>query len=527
MKESGYLNRQSLIITLVVSLILLVFYGSFLTHKINLVTADLGRHLKNGELFFQTWRPIATNFYSSTEPDFPTLNHHWGGGALFYLIWKASGFTGVQLSVVALNLAAFLIAFLIARKKAGLAIATFIAIIIIPLLAERTEIRPESFSYLLSMLFFWILLRNSESSAIDSRILFFLPFLELIWVNTHIYFFLGPLIILAFFIETFFVSELRVAQKKLFLALILVVGAACINPFGLRGVIAPFTIFRNYGYRLVENQTVWFIEKLIPSPNYVIFKFVFLLLAASFVCVLIFRRKVLRVFFKEESLIPFLLLAGGVSLMAWLQIRNFALFGFFALPILSANIRGILRVQLQKYEQRESLAALLVSFLVFLITISSSLQSIFPRWHGFGLGVEDRNSASVDFFRNEHIKGPLLNNYDIGGYLIYYLFPDTRVFVDNRPEAYSVDFFQKIYIPLQESETIWREKLASYGFNAIIFSYHDATPWGQNFLVARVKDPEWVPVFVDQQVIIFVRNREQNEDIIRRYAIPREHIGIK
>lgn len=527
MKEFAYFNRKSFIITIVVSLVLLIFYGSFLTHKINLVTADLGRHLKNGELFFQTWHPIATNFYSYTESDFPTLNHHWGAGALFYLIWKASGFTGVQLFVIGLNLAAFLIAFIMARKKAGLAVATFIALPIIPLLAERTEIRPESFSYLLSMLFFWVLLRNRESNSVSLRILFLLPLLELVWVNTHIYFFLGPLIIGAFLVEAFFVSELRAVRKKLSLALILVIGAACINPFGLRGVIAPFTIFRNYGYRLVENQTVWFIEKLIPSPNYVIFKFVFLLLAASFVCVLIFRRKAWRANLRQEALVPFLLLAGGVSLMAWLQIRNFALFGFFTLPILAANSGSILRAQLEKYERRLSIAALLMVLIVLLMTLSGGLQSLFPRWQGFGLGVEKRNSASIDFFRNEHIKGPLLNNYDIGGYLIYYLFPDTRVFVDNRPEAYSLDFFRKTYIPLQESEAIWQENLKRYGFNAIIFSYHDATPWGQNFLVARVKDPEWVPVFVDQQVIIFVRNGEQNKGVIERYAIPRERFGTK
>lgn len=99
------------------------------------------------------------------------------------------------------------------------------------------------------------------------------------------------------------------------------------------------------------------------------------------------------------------------------------------------------------------------------------------------------NNASAEFFKKENVQGPVFNNYDIGSYLIYYLFPQERVFVDNRPESYPASFFKEIYIPMQEKE---------YNFNAIFFSHCDYTPWGQKFLINRLNDKDWVPVFADQ-----------------------------
>ena len=109
----------------------------------------------------------------------------------------------------------------------------------------------------------------------------------------------------------------------------------------------------------------------------------------------------------------------------------------------------------------------------------------------------------MEFFKSQNLKGPIFNNYDIGGYLIFHLFPQEKVFVDNRPEAYSVDFFKKIYIPAQESDEKWRELDTKYKFNSIIFSHRDITPWGQKFLASRLADKSWENVFTDERVIIF------------------------
>src|SRR5262250_2834775 len=79
------------------SSLLLALYALCLAHKIELVPADVGRHIKNGEEFFRTLTVVSTNYYSYTYPDFPVVNHHWAAGAVFYVLWRVAGFEGVQL----------------------------------------------------------------------------------------------------------------------------------------------------------------------------------------------------------------------------------------------------------------------------------------------------------------------------------------------------------------------------------------------------------------------------------------------
>jgi hypothetical protein len=68
-----------------------------LAGRINLATADLGRHIRNGEMTVLQHRIINTNYYAYTYPDFRTDCHHWGIGVVFYLIWRAAGFFGLSL----------------------------------------------------------------------------------------------------------------------------------------------------------------------------------------------------------------------------------------------------------------------------------------------------------------------------------------------------------------------------------------------------------------------------------------------
>jgi len=96
--------------------------------------------------------------------------------------------------------------------------------------------------------------------------------------------------------------------------------------------------------------------------------------------------------------------------------------------------------------------------------------------NNFGFGLKKDVNLSAEFFKKEKIQAPIFNNYDIGGYLIYHLFPEEKVFVDNRPEAYPASFFEKIYVSMQNDEKIWRKKDEIYNFNVIFFFYRDYTP---------------------------------------------------
>ncbi|MEK7174859.1 MAG: hypothetical protein AAB722_00780 [Patescibacteria group bacterium] len=489
-------------------LLILAVYGLFLARPLNLVTADLGRHIKNGELILSGhYEVLKTNYYSYTQSDFPVLNHHWLSGVIFYAVWKISGFVGLHLFFIFLSLAAFLIFFDIARKKTGVGLAAVMAIFIIPLLLERDEIRPEIFSYLFSGIFLWLMLKHREG-RVQWQTLLILPIIEILWVNLHIYFFLGPVIMGVFMLEELIFKNSR-AFKDLGILLPTVVLSTLINPHGFKGMLAPFSIFKNFGYRLAENQSVWFIEKILPNPNYLIFKIIFLILALSFVFVFLRNRRELN--------ISYLLLAAGFSAAGWLAIRNFAIFGFFALPIAAGNWAAIFKLK-PKTECWLNRTAITTLILAVFIMLSGELQTIYPKSSKPHLGLEKGNDNALEFFKTNKLAGPIFNNYDIGGYLIYGLYPQEKIFVDNRPEAYPADFFTEIYIPMQESKKIWDEQNNFYKLNAIIFSYRDYTPWGQTFFTRILTDPEWTAVFADKRVIILLKNNDANKDIIAKYG---------
>ncbi|MBU4350772.1 hypothetical protein L6250_02110 [Candidatus Parcubacteria bacterium] len=522
-------KQKNLIFGLIILGFVLIWYCFFLFHKIDLTTADLGRHLKNGELILKDFsfdsEILKTNFYSYTESEYSTLNHHWLSGVIFFIVFKAFGFNGLHLFFIALSLFTFWLFFKIAEDEIGVEIASVLSLFIIPLIAERVEVRPEIFSYLFSGLFL-ISLLAWRKDKLKFRFLLFLPLLQLFWVNLHILSILGPILIGTFLTESLILTSKRKDFSKLAIIFVLVILASLINPFGLKGSLAIFEVLREYGYRLVENQSVWFLEKLgfVINPNFLLFKMVFLALVTSIVVAI-------KVSKKDFPLVN-LFLAAGFSLAGFLALRNFTIFGLFSLPLIAGSIKII--TDKKPLPEQISFDFFSFPFKVLLVIIGF----VFLTWglitHSqeislskMGMGLLDNNTQAIGFFKQNQLSGPIFNNYDVGGYLIFYLFPQERVFVDNRPEAYSVDFFQKEYIPLQEQADKWQTGEEQYGFKTIFFSHRDATPWGQSFLIDRVKDSEWAPVYFDDFIVIFLKRTSENLEVIEKYEIPLNYFNIQ
>lgn len=497
----------------------LVLYGLLVTQKINLATADLGRHIKNGEMVLQKEtreKVLTTNLYSYTFLGFPFLNHHWGSGVIFYLVHQAFGFNGISVLFLIVSLTTFGLFFDIAGKKSNFETAFLVSILLLPLMVDRTEIRPEAFSYLLMGVFLWVLSRKEKTK----KLLLVLPLLQLLWVNLHVYFFFGLFLIGVFLMEAIIKRNLKETKElgKIFLLSTL---ASCFNPAGLKGVLYPFLIFGNYGYRVLENQSVWFLDKIIKYPASLYFKISFALLPLSWIFVFLKRKKV--------SLFN-LILTFFISYLGWTAVRNFTLFGFFALPIISSNLSG-LNFKKKRSENGQSndvvrffltsSLAIMIIFVLFLVNV--------PYWRtksSFGFGLEGGIEKAAEFFKKENLKGPIFNNYDNGGYLIYYLYPKEKVFVDNRPEAYPKEFFDQVYIPMQDNNDRWKEMERKYNFNTVFFYRHDLTPWAQTFLVSRITDSSWVPIYVDDFSIIFVKRNEVNKKLIERFELPKEMFSV-
>lgn len=508
-------DKKALLSIFLIALILL-FYALFLSHRIDLTVADIGRHLRNGEFLLKDAAVRTTNFYSYTVPDYPVPNHHWLSGLFFFGVWRLGGFPLLHLIFIGLALTTLFIFLRLAWREAGSGPAALLGFLTLPLLAERTEIRPEIFSYFFSAIFFWLLLRYKDRG--NRLSLLALPILELVWVNSHIYFFLGLFLIVLFLIGA---AVARPFDRKKVLPLVWILLATAVatllNPSFLRGAVAPFTIFQNYGYRLAENQPVWFLEKLLINPNFAIFKILFGLLAASFLARLILDRRILA---NIRSLAINIGLGTLVSVMGWLAARNFALFGFFFIPLAAGNLAACCRPWLAAHSRLLAAGAAGIISILIIPAFFGHWQRYFPYWREGGIGLESDNGRSAEFFREQGLRGPIFNNYDIGGYLIWHLFPQEQVFVDNRPEAYPAEFFTETYVPMQEKEEAWQNADDQWGFNAIFFSHRDMTPWGQQFLIARLNDPQWAPVFADRYAIIFLKRNEENRPVIERFEIP-------
>ncbi len=294
--------------------------------------------------------------------------------------------------------------------------------------------------------------------------------------------------------------------------------ATWINPAGISGALYPLNILQEYEFSLIENKSVWSVYNdgidFLPA---IYFKVAFGMLFMSWLYLAIKKRS-------NFSLANFLL-ALVFSAMAWLAIRNFAIFGYFALPLAAVNFRGltIIGENVNSIKSNLIVSAVLILVSVILILISpvyflSSDRG--PR----GIGLEKGTGAAAAFFLGENLHGPIFNNYDVGSYLIYYLYPRHRVFVDNRPEAYPASFVRDIYIPIQVDEYKWENIRNAYDFNVVFFNHHDLSVWGQEFIIRRVLDPMWAPVYFDKDVLILLNRYGPNQSTIRKYELPKERV---
>lgn len=511
------------VFNIVLFLSLVVWCGFFNAAKIDLVTADLGRHLMNGMIFLsgnpsQIYSLLHTNLYSYTNPNFPFINHHWLTGVVFYLVYLIGGFNLLSIFYIVLTALAFAVFLDVAQKRSNLFIAILPAVLLMPIMAARKEVRPEVFTYLFCGIFYWILWHYLHKK-ISKIWLYFLPVIMLFWVNLHIGFIVGIGVIGVFWVDEGWYFFRKQANDFKFLTIILLITAAAtlLNPSFIRGALYPLFIFRNYGYLIVENQSIVFLSRLgrVAGMYFGLYETMIVVTFLSFVAVVIRDR--------TKFYLPDFLLFATFAIMGADAIRDFPFFGFFAVPILSANL-GIFITDLPKGIFRKCAAAL--SLLVAVAIGFSATQTSLAQGEMFGIGLMPQVLDSANFFKANNISGPIFNNYDDGGYLIFNLFPQEKVFVDNRPEAYPVPFFQNVYIPAQEDNAKWQALDAQYNFNAIFFFYNDATPWGQQFLVNRIQDPNWAPVYVDSYNIIFLKRNAQNAALIKEYEIPKDRFAI-
>lgn len=483
----------------IVTFLLLFFSFSFLFVTDNSFDQDLGRHLKLGEIIVNTGQIPKTNLFSYTNPDFPFINTHWLFEVLVYLGSTGIGLQAILvLKIVIILLSVWLTLKTIPQEKQLLLLP--LAYVFLHVLRERVELRPEILSFLFTALSLYILEKFKES--LRARTIFFLPLIQLIWVNTHIYFFVGLLL------QVIFLSHLTLQHlrghlesrklKLLIIVFIISVLASLINPAGLDGFLYPLVVNQNYGYSIVENQNLFFLEGLnFRNPN-----FIFAKIAGGIVIFSLFISALKR----QINIKNWLLALTGLGL-ALLHVRSLPYLVFLSLPATLENFGKFKVLNWQKIMLL--IFSILILFESFLYLSGEYYQIIGSNKKPI-LKFEEHGKNALDFALVENLPQPIFNNFDIGSYIIYRGYPKFRVFVDGRPEAYPANFFQGIYIPSQADYQNFKIVDQQINFQTVIFSHTDQTPWAKNFLQSIVKDPTWKVVFLDDFMVIFTKSANMN-----------------
>lgn len=463
------------------------------------LTQDLGRHIKLGEIILECQCVPKTNLFSYTEPQQPFVNHHWGSEVIFYLLYAQGGMNLILFAKIIILTVSFGIVYAVSLKRAGVLWSTLFSIPLITIFSERFDARPEIFSFLFVSIFLLLIYRY-KNKGFDTW-LFLLPVLEIIWVNMHIYFIVGVALVAILLTDEIVNKKSRFDRRIAFVA-VLTILATFINPNFITGALFPLTVFKEYGYSIVENQSPLFLIQVLPTIRIVLFEFLTVLVLA----LLFFARRQIGIF----SILSVLF----VLVLSFKQIRSFPLFVLVSFPVLSY---GAFLVE-KKLLVDKSLRIVIRGFVIIFIGILGVTQVLsVVRSPFFGMKAMDTGEKGVTFMQKEGVKGPLFNNFNIGSYLIFRLYPKEKVFVDGRPEAYSVEFF-KDYIRMQEDPVFFQEQVEKYNINTVLFSHGDITPWAQTFLLSIIQNDEWKTVYLDEYSIILVRNNPENQAIIKRFG---------
>ena len=322
--------------------------------------------------------------------------------------------------------------------------------------------------------------------------------MQLFWVNLHNYFVFSFLIAGAFAVEAYLNKDKETA-KKLLLLIGILFAISFINPNGYKTLVVPLNVVRErYAIKPDENNPL----RLNSFENCLLFGF-FVSGVLSFFLKFFSKNK-----FKDISY-QFLLII--FSLFSLVMSRMIPLFGI----ILYFNVvlyMGALPKKLGEYVKNTAPFLLVLSLLVML-----------PLKKDFGIGLMPNVEDAGHFYVDNNIQGPLFNDYNVGSYLIYYISDFQKVYTDNRPEAYSLEFYRDNYLPLIDGNTAnWNALDAKFKFNVIVINADTSM---KKFVLTRLLDTNWTLVFADNYAYIFLKNNDQNRALIEKYRQPADKIA--
>ena len=468
------------------ALLILMAIGLFGLFSPEITDTDFWWHLRTGQYVVQQRSLPVPDPFAWTTANAPlaypaeasirqfNLRHEWLAQTIYFLTWNIAGFAGIVASrVFSMMLVCGLTGLMVWRRTSGSFYAAVAATLACAsVLAGFALDRPFQFTFLF--------LAATLAVMEFRRWLWILPVIFVIWANCHGGFFLGYLVLGAYGAELLWRRKRDVTFWGVVLAC---VAAGLLNPNGL----TIFRALRDYRSSYMTSRLLEWAPPLWWPPS------AFSVLLVSAAGLMLWKARQVRV-------ADWLLLAAFGTAAATAQ-RNTGFVGIVA-PILIAGY----------WPSRWRIPA--VGRILAPAVLAAGILILAIGGHAFRLRAAEWRfpSGAADFLSAHSITQPMFNTWEHGGYLIWRLWPQERVFIDGRAlsERLFLDYARILYNhDNDDGQPSGEELLDRYGIQAIVMNTFEPATGNIYVLAPALADPAqktWKLVYQDAAALVFLRN---------------------
>jgi hypothetical protein len=464
----------------------LLVAGVFAGTRLNLWDPDTWWHIRVGQKILAEWKWPTTDPFSFTVSGNDWMAYEWLGEVLMGFSTRWGWLVGPTIMLIVLSASFMLLLNYYAYLRSGNVKAAFVAsALVLPMAQAFFALRPQLIGYNF-LLITLICLEHYRRGR--RKILWALPLLFLVWVNTHGTFIFGLLVLGLFWVSGWveFRKGALVAERwtpsqrrQLATVMLLCLLVLPLTPYGTRLAAYPLVL------SLSQPVNVANIQEWQPiSFNLLMGKYLLTLLLAFFLAQVI---SPLKYRLDEAALLVFAAYAGCVHL------RFICLFLLVFTPLLAAFLaRWVPPYQVAKDQ--------FVLNAVLLGMVAVGLVVFFPSDRKLERLAEERYPLkAVAYLRSHPVRGPMLNEYGWGGYMIWALTPKHKVFIDGRADIYEYAGVLTDYLSIVRLEPRTLALLRTYGIESCLI------PRKASLATLLAVLPDWEQVYADDVSVLFVR----------------------
>ena len=456
-----------------------VFSVAYVVSFVPIPAMDFFWQVATGRYVLRHGVPHADPF-SHTMFGKPWTAHEWLSCVLFALCFDKLG-PDATLKVKALICAlSMLTVYLACRARGASQWASLLSSLLCTLvLRPFFDLRPQVLTYLMLAILL-LLAAKALREGRPWRVFLFLP-LQALWANLHGAFVLGPVFLALLALGLLPSGRRREAAAFGSLALACVV-LSLANPYGPRLLLYPLGYV---GARTVHARAI--VEWQSPdfhSPHFWPFE---ALLLALFALGPVAARRGKVELAEILVLLPFLH-------FALLMRRHIPIFALLSAPVLARWLAGVVGWRLHPSGKHAAPAVYVLASLVLLAPLPflPLKRGAFERY----AVLSNFPVKAANWLKGRGLPERLFNPYDWGGYLIFKLWPEYRVFVDGRADLYG-EFVVRDY--REALGPRWKEVFERYRVGTAVV--RPGTEIFRRLLASK----DWAEVYRDRVAAVFVR----------------------